>query len=70
MLRLPRFQPLMSAVVLPLVAVKLFTPSVRVAPSGICEMPTERLSEPSVSFSEAVRRDSGMLLSSSPSLAL
>ena len=44
-------QPVMSAVVLPAVAMKLWVPSLSVAPTGIAPTCRARVSEPSVSTS-------------------
>ena len=58
-------QPVMSAVVLPLVAVKLLVPSLRVAPTGMALISSDRSSDPSVSVS-AGSIESAIAASSSP----
>src|SRR5688572_12545385 len=58
-------QPVMSAVVLPLVAVKLLVPSLKVAPSGMALISSDSSSDPSVSTS-AGSIESAMAMSSLP----
>src|SRR5882724_7305523 len=60
-----RVQPETSTAVLPTVAVKLWVPSVKVAPTGMALIFVVRLSEPSVSTS-AELTDSAMAVSSLP----
>ena len=63
--RAARFQAETSATVLPAVAVKLLVPSVIWAPTGIADIATARLSEPSVSV-RAADRVSAMAVSGGP----